>query len=167
MNDKPQNGPGRMPPPVEHRFLKGSSGNKRGRPKGSIDLKKLTRRVALKKHRIVVNGRPVRKTLFQLVIETVVRGAASGAPSMVSLHNEIRAKVRPMEEKQQCGLLVVPEGLPAEEFIAKEKARTADAQDPTTYVNHKGEEFRKAVMGIPTPLGEAILASRRRWNNLG
>jgi hypothetical protein len=167
MNDKPQNGPGRMPPPVEHRFLKGSSGNKQGRPKGSIDLKKLTRKVALKKHRVLVNGRPVRKTLFQLVIETVVRGAASGAPSMVSLHNEIRAKVRPMEEKQQCGLLVVPEGLPAEEFIAKEKARTADAQDPTTYVNHKGEEFCKAVKGIPTPLGEAILASHHRWKNRG
>ena len=167
MNDKPQNGPGRMPPPVEHRFLKGSSGNKRGRPKGSIDLKKLTRKVALKKHRIVVNGRPLRKTLLQLVIETVVRGAASGAPSMVSLHTEIRAKVRPMEEKQQGGLLVVPEGLPAEEFKAKEEARTADAQDPTTYVNHKGEEFCKAVKGIPTPLGEAILASHRRWNNRG
>src|SRR4030088_1914783 len=115
MNDKPKNGPGCMPPPVEHRFLKGTSGNKRGRPKGSIDLKKLTRKVAQKKHRVVVNGRPVRKTLFQLVIESVIRGAASGAPSMVSLLNEIRAKVRPMEEKQQCGLLVVPEGLPAEE----------------------------------------------------
>src|ERR1700724_47884 len=120
MNDKPQTGPGRMPPPVEHRFLKGSSGNKRGRPKGSIDLKKLTRKVALKKHRIVINGRPVRKTLLQLVIETVIRGAASGAPSMVSLHNGIRAKVRPMEEKQQGGLLVVPEGLSTEELIAKE-----------------------------------------------
>src|SRR5258708_30826231 len=120
MNDKPQNGPGRMPPPVEHRFLKGSSGNKQGRPKGSIDLKKLTRKVALKKHRVLVNGRPVRKTLFQLVIESVIRGAASGAPSMVSLHNEIRAKVRPMEQKQQCALLVVPEGLPAEAHKPKE-----------------------------------------------
>ena len=165
MNDKPQNGPGRLPPPVKHRFLKGSSGNKRGRPKGSIDLKKLTRKVALKKHRIVVNGRAVRKTLLQLVIETVVRGAASGAPSMVSLHTEIRAKVRPMEEMQHCGLLVVPEGLPIEEHIAKEEARTGDAQDPTTYVNHKGEEFCKAVKGIPTPLGEAFLSSHHRWKN--
>jgi hypothetical protein len=164
MNDNSQSGSGRMPPPEEHRFLKGSSGNKRGRPKGSIDLKKLTRKVALKKHRIVVNGRPIRKTLLQLVIEAVVRGAASGAPSMVSLHNEIRAKVRPMGEKQQGGLLVVPESLSTEEFIAKEIARTGDTQDPTTYVNHKGEEFCKAVRGIPTPLGEAILASYRRWH---
>jgi hypothetical protein len=138
MNDKPQNGPGRMPPPVEHRFLKGSSGNKRGRPKGSIDLKKLTRRVALKKHRIVVNGRPVRKTLFQLVIETVVRGAASGAPSMVSLHNEIRAKVRPMEEKQPGGLLVVPEGLPAEEWKGRLRKKhvlpTPKTPQPTSII---------------------------------
>ena len=165
MSDKPKNGPGRMPPPVEHRFLKGSCGNKRGRPKGSIDLKKLTRKVALKKHRVVVNGRSVRKTLLQLVIESVIRGAASGAPSMVSLHNEIRARVRP-GEKQPGGLLVVPEGLSTEEFIAKEEARNADAQDPTTYVNHKGEQFCKAVTGIKTPLGEAILASHRRWRIL-
>jgi hypothetical protein len=164
MNDNSQSGSGRMPPPVGHRFLKGSSGNKRGRPKGSIDLKKLTRKVALKKHRIVVNGRPLRKTLLQLVIEAVVRGAASGAPSMVSLHNEIRAKVRPMEEKKQGGLLVVPETLSNEEVIAQEETRTGDTQDPTTYVNHKGEEFCKAVRGIPTPLGEAILASHRRWH---
>src|ERR1700732_2954290 len=147
MNDKPQNGPGRMPPPVKHRFLKGSSGNKRGRPKGSIDLKKLTRKVALKKHRIVVNGRAVRKTLLQLVIETVVRGAASGAPSMVSLHTEIRAKVRPMEEMQHCGLLVVPEVLSAEEWAAQAEEHNAVAQNPETYVDHKSEEFRKAVMG--------------------
>jgi hypothetical protein len=165
MNDKPTRGPSRLPPPVEHRFLKGSSGNKLGRPKGSIDLKKLTRKVALKKHRIVVNGRPTRKTLLQLVIETVIRGAASGAPSMVSLHTEIRTQVvRPMEEKQKGGLLVVPEGLSTEELIAKEEARTADTQDPTTYINHKGEEFCKAVRGIPTPLGEAILANYRRWH---
>src|SRR5258708_14336523 len=119
MNDKPKNAPGRMPPPVEHRFLKGSSGNKRGRPKGSIDLKKITRKVALKKHRVVVNGRSVRKTLLQLVIESVIRGAASGAPSMVSLHNEIRAKVRPLQ-KQPGRLLLVPEIISTEDFVAQE-----------------------------------------------
>jgi hypothetical protein len=164
MSDKPKNGPGRTPPPVEHRFLKGSCGNKRGRPKGSIDLKKLTRKVALKKHRVVVNGRSVRKTLLQLVIESVIRGAASGAPSMVTLHEKIRAKVRPMEEKQQGGLLVVPEVLSPEEWTARAEEHNAIAQNPETYVDHKSDEFCKAVSGIRTPLGEAILASHRRWD---
>jgi hypothetical protein len=163
MNDRPKLGPGHTPPPAEHRFLKGTSGNKRGRPKGAVSLKKLTHKVARKKHRVVVDGRVVRKTLLQLVIEVVIRGAASGAPSMAVLQKEIRAKVRPQEGEKPGGLLVVPEVLPVEEFIAQEEERNADAQDPTTYVNHKSEEFCKAVKGIPTPLGEAILASHNRW----
>jgi len=163
MNDRPKLGPGHTPPPAEHRFLKGTSGNKRGRPKGAVSLKKLTHKVARKQHRVVVDGRVVRKTLLQLVIEAVIRGAASGAPSMAVLQKEIRAKVRPQEGEKPGGLLVVPEVLPVEEFIAQEEERNADAQDPTTYVNHKSEEFCKAVKGIPTPLGEAILASHKRW----
>jgi hypothetical protein len=164
MNDQSKNRSDRTPPPVEHRFLKGTSGNRQGRPKGSVDRKKIIRKAALKKHRVVVDGRAVWKTLLQLVIETVVRGAARGAPSMVSLHSEIRAKVRPMEEQQPGGLLVVPEtSSSTEEFMAMEEARTGHMQDPTTFVNHKGEEFSKAVRGIPTALGEAILASHNRW----
>jgi hypothetical protein len=157
-------GPGRTPPPAEHRFLKGSSGNKRGRPKGSVNLKKLTRKVALKKHRVVVDGRVVRKALLELVIEAMIRSAASGAPSMAALHQELRAKVRPQEGEKQGGLLIVPELLSAEEWIAQAEERNAVAQDPETYINYKSEEFCKAVQGIPTPLGEAILASHRRWS---
>jgi hypothetical protein len=164
MNDRPKNGPGRTPPPVEHRFLKGTSGNRQGRPKGSIDRKKIIRKAALKKHRVVVDGRAAWKTLLQLVVETVVRGAARGAPSMVLLHSEIRAKVRPIEDQQPGGLLVVPDtSTSMEEFIAMEEARTGHMQDPTTYTNHQGEEFTKAVRGIRTPLGEALLASHNRW----
>src|SRR5882757_220097 len=98
MNDRPKLGPGRMPPPAEHRFLRGTSGNKRGRPKGAVSLKRLARKVALKKHRVVVDGRTVHKTLLELVIEAMIRGAASGLPSMVALHNVLRAKIRPTEE---------------------------------------------------------------------
>jgi hypothetical protein len=163
MNHKPKLGPGRTPPPPEHRFLKGKSGNKRGRPKGAVSLKLLTRKVAQKKHRVVVDGRVFHKTLLQLVIEAMIRGAASGVPSMVALNNEIRAKIHPQEEKQQGGLLVVPEVLSEEEWIAQAEIHNATARDPSTYVDHKAEEFSKAVRGIPTPLGEAILASYRRW----
>ena len=160
MSDKPKVGPGRTPPPPEHRFLKGTSGNKRGRPKGSVSLKKLTRKVALRKHRF---GPGPAKTLLHHVIEAMIRGAATGAPSMVELNNEIRAKIRPQEGKQPGGLLVVSGVLSPEEFLAETEKRNAVAQNPETYVNHKSDEFCKAVRGIPTPLGEAILASHRRW----
>ena len=86
MDDAHNPGPGRKPPPVEHQFLKGTSGNKKGRPKGSVDLKKLTRKVAQKKHAVKVDGRIVRKTLLQLVVESMIREAATGASSMVALY---------------------------------------------------------------------------------
>jgi hypothetical protein len=120
--------------------------------------------VALKKHSVVVNGRSVRKTLLQIVIESVIRSAASGAPSMVSLHERIRAKVRPLEEKQPGGLVVVPEVLSPEEFMARAEERNALATAPTDRIDYKVEEFCKAARGIPTPLGEAIRASHRRWD---
>jgi hypothetical protein len=161
MSDKPKLSRGRTPPPAEHRFLKGTSGNKRGRPKGRVSRKKLIRKVALRKHRLGPEGRA--KTLLQHVIEAMIRGAASGAPSMVALSNKIHAKIHPQEEKQQGGLLVVPAVLSEAEFVTEMEKRNADARDPSTYVNHKSEEFCKAATGVPTPLGEAILASHRRW----
>lgn len=163
MDDALESPPGRKPPPAEHQFLKGTSGNKRGRPKGSVDVKKLTRKVAGKKHAVKVDGKILRKTLLQLVIEATARQAASGMPSMVALFAQLRAKVSPTQDEQKGGLLVVPADVSAEEFIAEEEARTANAKEPGTYVNHKAEEFTKAVQGFGSPLGEALLASYRRW----
>jgi hypothetical protein len=79
------------------------------------------------------------------------------------LHKEIRSKVHRQEGEKPGGLLLVPEVLSPEEFIAQAEARNALAQDPSENVDHKVEEFCKAVQGIPTPLGEAVLASYRRW----
>src|SRR4029077_2207001 len=119
MNDAHNPGPGRKPPPVEYHYLKGTSGNKKGRPKGSVDLKKLTRKVAQKKHAVRVDGKIVHKTLLQLVIETTAREAAAGVPSMVALIGQIRAKVSPTEGRQEGGLLLFPADLSVEEWIAR------------------------------------------------
>ena len=147
------------------RLCRRSSGNKRGRPKGAVSLKKLTHKVALKKDRVVVEGRVLHQTLLELVIWAMIRSAASGAPSMAALREEIGAKVRPQEGEKQGGLLVVPEVLSVEEWTVWAEEHNAVAQDPSENVDHKYEEFCKAVKGIPTPLGEAILASHRRWSH--
>ena len=163
MDDAHESRPGRKPPPAEHQFLKGTSGNKKGRPKGSRDLKKITRKVALKKHAVKVDGKVVRKTLLQLVIESTTAAAATGVPAMVTLIGQIRAKVSPTEDKQKGGFLIVPAEVSLEEFIAEEEARNANKREPGTYVDHKAEEFTNAAKGIPSPLGEALLAFHRRW----
>ena len=165
MNDALKSPPGRKPPPAEHQFLKGTSGNKRGRPKGFVDLKKLTCKVARKKHAVKIDGKILRKTLLQLVIESTAREAAMGVPSMVVLFAQIRAKVRPTQDEQKTGFMLAPADLPKQEFIAQEEARNANAQDPsdTDYVNHKVDEMCKAAKGIDSPLGEALLAFHRRW----
>ena len=155
---------GRVPPPKEHRFLKGTSGNKRGRPRGSISIKKLTRKVALRKHRLVPDQKG--KPLLQLVLEEIVRRSATGASSFVSLYDETRKKIAPAENALPGGLLVVPAAASQKEWIAEMEAQQTTKREPGTYVNYKSEEFCKAAAGISTPLGEALLASHRRWGNI-
>ena len=119
-------GPGRKPPPAEHQFLKGTSGNKKGRPKGSVDLKKLTRKVAQKKHAVKVDGKIVRKTLLQLVIESTVREAATGAPSMVALTlRSARRSVRPRTSKKAVSCL------PRQSCRGKSSSRKKKLETPT------------------------------------
>ena len=163
MDDALKPRPGRKPPPAEHQFLKGTSGNKRGRPKGSVDLKKLTRKVAQKKHAVKVDGKIVRKTLLQLVVESMVRQAATGAPSMVALFAEIRAKVSPTQDKLEGGFLLAPADCRGKSSSRKKKLETPTRKIRRTYVNHKAEEMCKAARGIDSPLGEALLAFHRRW----
>lgn len=164
MNDTNEKGQGRQAPPVEHQFLKGQSGNKRGRPKGSVCLKNLTRKVAHKKHSLKVNGEVVRDTLLNLVIDTLNRRAAAGQPAMVKLKRELRAKLRPNEQIEGGGLLVVPRTLSAEEWTAQAERHNAVARNPETYIDHANEEWLKALRGEPaSELGKAMLVYHHRW----
>ena len=175
---------GRKPPPVEYRFLKGKSGNRLGRPKGAISQRSIVRRVALKKIRGSYDGEPVCQTVHECILDVLKREAARGKPSMVAELVRISNKLSPSPEEQQGGFLLVPGPLTTEEWMAQaEKHNARAARDPslpyepnqeadaTVSVFSKDQalvdaEIEKARNGLPSPLGEAILAFERKWGYL-
>jgi hypothetical protein len=171
---------GRKPPPVEYRFLKGKSGNPRGRPKGAISQRSIVRRVALKKIRGSYDGEPVCQTVLECILDVLKREAARGKPSMVAELVRISNKLRTAPEDQRGGFLVVPATLTAEEWMAQAEERNAEARDPSLPYEPDPEaeaeaaafrkeqalvdaEIEKARNGLPSPLGEAMLAFKRKW----
>src|SRR5688500_7391080 len=116
----------RKPPPVEYRFLKGKSGNPRGRPKGAISQRSIVRRIALKKVRGSYNGEPVCQTVLECILDVLKREAARGKPSMMAELSRILNKLSPPPEDQRGGFLVVPATLTAEEWMAQAEKRNAD-----------------------------------------
>ncbi len=71
-------GVGRNRPPLETRFQKGKSGNPRGRPPKSRDLRKLVEAELDQLITISENGKRVRLTKREIMIKKLVNGAVRG-----------------------------------------------------------------------------------------
>jgi Family of unknown function (DUF5681) len=155
---------GRTPPPTESRFQKGRSGNPAGRPKGSTSLCGITRKVALKKHSVRIEGKRRRITTLELLILKTNALAASGQPGAASLINWLRFQIDPSDvDSAQGKFALLPASMTTEEFVAKEEARNAGKLEPGTFVDVKAEEFLKAAGGEASPLGEALLAFHKKY----
>ena len=155
---------GRTPPPAEKRFPKGRSGNPAGRPKGAISLNRLTRKVALKTHRVPIHGKMRRTTLLELLILKAQAMAAGGHPGAAAQINWLRAQTAQSDTDIEIGgFLLAPAPLTPEEFMAKEEARNAGKVEPGTEIDVESEEFLKAARGEPSPLGEALQAFHQKY----
>ncbi|MGE0774578.1 MAG: DUF5681 domain-containing protein [Sphingomonadaceae bacterium] len=86
---------GRQPPPVDHRIAKGEVRNPRGRPKGSLDRKRIVRKVALQKRRVSIDGRMRGATLLEIMLHKLKEMAARGHPGADKLLNEMRVSQIP------------------------------------------------------------------------
>lgn len=160
-DDTPDN---RKPPPAWHRFLKGKSGNPSGRPKGAVSKKRLTRKIALTKRVVTIEGKRVSLTILELVIMKLKTLAAEGNPSAIALCNHLASTLNPPEQSKKFGYLVAPEGLSMEEAVTRvEEHNARHPYEPGTYIDVWNEEFMKAVRGEHSPLGEAIRAYNAKW----
>jgi hypothetical protein len=73
-----QTSPGGRNPPVEHRFPAGWSGNPRGRPKGSKNVKTIVRKFALEKHKVKEGGKTLHLTTVELLLRILFSKAMDG-----------------------------------------------------------------------------------------
>ncbi|UPK38946.1 DUF5681 domain-containing protein [Bradyrhizobium sp. 186] len=154
---------GRVLPPEDHRFLKGKSGNPRGRPKGAVSLKQLTRKFAHKKVSTPIDGNLQNADRLQITILMARAIAAQGKPTAARLLAELRAQIAQPEPDRGGGFVVVPEDLTTEEWMAQGEARNAHRVEPGTAINIEAEEFQKAARGEPTEYGQALLAFHRKY----
>jgi hypothetical protein len=65
-------------PPKSTRFVKGRSGNPKGRPKGSQNLSTIISKAAQERIRVTLNGRTKRITKREAVVLQIVNKALSG-----------------------------------------------------------------------------------------
>jgi len=152
----------RISPPVSAQFRKGSSGNPKGRPKGSVSLDGLTRKFALKKQVVKIGGKRQKLSRLEIVVLKLTALAASGKPAAARLMYELRNSNVPTEHRS--GVLLVPAEMTTEAFIAEQEELNKHRIEPGTEVNIEHEEYMKAVRGEPSTLGEALLAFRRKWH---
>jgi hypothetical protein len=155
---------GRIPPPANAQFRKGSSGNPKGRPKGSVSLEGLTRKFAMKKQVVKIGGKRQKLSRLEIIVLKLTALAASGKPAAVRLMRELRFSSAPKESEQRSGVLLVPAEMTTEAFIAEQEELNKHRIEPGTEVNIEHEEFMKAVRGEPSPLGEALRAFHRKWH---
>lgn len=155
---------GRVPPPAEARFRKGTSGNPKGRPKGAVSIERLTRKFALKTQSVTISGKAERISRLEIAILTLKLLAATGKPRAAVLLGRLRGLTAPNQPELEDPVLLVPEPMTPEEWIADQEESNNDKVEPGTEVNVEAEEFLKAARGEPSPLGEALLAFHRKYH---
>lgn len=150
---------GRIAPPAHGKFRKGRSGNPGGRPKGSVSLNGITRKVALKLHSVPIDGKPRKVTLLELLILKTKAMAASGQPGAARQINWLRSQTELSETDCREGAFAIgPAPVTPEEWTAQVEAENAGKREPGTFVDVKAEEFLKTCRGEPSVLGEALRA---------
>lgn len=98
-------------PPIAHRFQPGTSGNPRGRPKGSSSRKKIIERVLLEKHRVDIDGSGHSRiiTTLALVALQLRQKALEGNTRAFNEYKKLESQFVRRESAKEAGYLAVPQ----------------------------------------------------------
>jgi hypothetical protein len=92
------------------RFGEGQPINRRGRPRGSPNMKTIIERVAKKRFKITVDGKVQRKSAIALVLMAIQKKASEGNLAAFKLRQRLIEQFGPQPAKRQ-GVLIVGEKL--------------------------------------------------------
>lgn len=109
-------------PPASTRFQKGQSGNPRGRPPKNDGRRAITQQIMSEKQRLSGQPRGARVlfTNLELIVMKLKQLAAAGHDQATSLYTRIVERFGHQEPpEREPGLLVIPERLTMEEWVAK------------------------------------------------
>ncbi len=126
-SDKPSS-VGRNSPPVEHQFKPGQSGNPRGRPPSSRNVKTIVQEFARERHKVKEGGRRRSVTTLELLLRLLVGMSLNGDVRASKLLDRLRDQYDP--NTKDLEYLVVPEDLSAEEWVRRQKIRNEFKRRP-------------------------------------
>jgi hypothetical protein len=118
----------------------------------------------MKKQVVKIGGKREKLSRLEILVLKLTALAASGKPAAARLVHELRNSTLPKEPERRFGVLIVPPETTMEAFMAEQEELNKHRVEPGTEVNIEHEEYMKAVRGEPSPLGEALLAFRRKWH---
>ena len=110
---------GRGSPPSEHQFSANKSGNRRGRPKGSQNVKTIVRKIAQEKHSIRDGDETIELTTVELLFRMLAIKAMNG-DIRADKHID-RFLDRQSPPSGGGGYLVVPDTMSDEEWAEREQ----------------------------------------------
>lgn len=104
-------------PPRHAQFKKGQSGNPSGRPKGPPGPRETLAKVLSKKVRVVTSDGPVEMPMMEVVMTTMVKGAAGGSVGMTKLTTDLIRELEIGEDTHATDLMEADEAQ-FNEFLA-------------------------------------------------
>ncbi len=121
-------------PPKSSRYKPGESGYKKGRPKGSKNVKTIFKEVFFKKEKIRINGETVKLTAMELMLRQMMSSACKGNLKAIKEVIQLAAKFNLLSDETGEGLIhgvhygciVVPAGLTVEEWKAQYEQQEKD-----------------------------------------